>query len=576
MGRRGRFGPRGGNTEYKKTLMYDTDIATGEITEFTRVTTIKTNPDGTSSYGPTEDLLADNTPYTPAGQEDVAPVLVALPSENLAVTGSTPTQLTPPTHAAYAEVFVEDANVRYTTDASAPADNNGTQMRRGQTIRLKGSTILSDFRVLPIDNVGNLDPTQTANLTVSYANLDPEAGFYATVESLFKEVAALTANTPLPSGDYIYSVDIRGEWAAIGRAYADAGANQSGLVEIWRNTGSGWSHFQDLVAHSVSFGSSSPDPSTNGGFGSSVALAVDVRGKGVDRLWVGESGYVSGSRSAAGRVHLFEWNGTSWQHLEISTGFNVDDSRNFGNAIAANNDGGLLVGAQGSDQFSSNGGEIQFMYLNVSEQFIILEQQIGISGVQTNHYFGTSVALSNTHAAAGTRQPDQNGNRYVYVYEIGGTATDPTINSTPFTIAEPAGNEEFGQQALAFDADRLIVSAHLYDGAAGTNQGRVYVYQLSGSNTWTLVQSLDSPKPIAGGAFGNTLSADQGRLIVGSDANEAYTFEWDGSAYVVRDVISGPGPAPNSSRFAEMALATDGDKALITDRLTIDLKFYEV
>ena len=163
------------SVEEHYTQLYDTDTATGEIVRFTRITAITTNPDGTTTYAPAADMAFDLTAlYAPAGAVDAVPLVVPLGGEAIAVSGATPAALTPPAHAAYAEIYIEDANVRWTQDGSAPADNNGEQERAGTTISLLDTTALAGFRARPMDNLGDIASAGTMVVSVAYFNTKPE------------------------------------------------------------------------------------------------------------------------------------------------------------------------------------------------------------------------------------------------------------------------------------------------------------------------------------------------------------------------------------------------------------------
>ena len=169
------------SVDRKINKMFDTDTTTGEIIEFARITEITTNPDGSASYGAPIDRTPDLTAaYTVAGTAAEEPILVQLPTEALAIDGASHDTTNGealaaiPAHADYAEIFIEDENIRWTQDGSAPADNNGEQEMAGTTIRLYGRPAIDGFRALVIDNVGDIATAGVSNLSVSYFNMNPE------------------------------------------------------------------------------------------------------------------------------------------------------------------------------------------------------------------------------------------------------------------------------------------------------------------------------------------------------------------------------------------------------------------
>ncbi|WP_299933623.1 hypothetical protein [uncultured Pelagimonas sp.] len=104
-----------------------------------------------------------------------APIRLQLAGEALAITGAAGVALAAiPATATYAEIYIEDANLRWTKDGSAPADNNGEQESTGGTIRLLDRAEIEGFLALTIDANGDLDAALTANVTVNYWNVAPD------------------------------------------------------------------------------------------------------------------------------------------------------------------------------------------------------------------------------------------------------------------------------------------------------------------------------------------------------------------------------------------------------------------
>lgn len=171
------FSPEQSGNQAKIETMFDTDLTTGLITEIKQVSPYAVASDMSVTFGTTVYRTADMTAdYTPAGTVSALPIRVALTPEALAVTGIAGVALAAvPANAAYAEVYVEDANIRWTKDGSVPADNNGEQEAAGGTIILHDAAEIAGFMAVPIDGAGVIDGTLTANLTVNYWNIAPSS-----------------------------------------------------------------------------------------------------------------------------------------------------------------------------------------------------------------------------------------------------------------------------------------------------------------------------------------------------------------------------------------------------------------
>lgn len=176
------FTPVKPETRYEHNKMFDTDMTTGQIVEFLRETSITTNPDGTVVYGPAQDFDPQHVnEYTVVGTAAEAPQLVRIASEALAVAADAAAGVgvalaAIPAYADYAEIYVEDENIRWVQDGSIPADNNGEQEMAGTTIKLFGRQAIEGFKAVVIDNTGAVtsDAAAISNLSVSYWNQNPE------------------------------------------------------------------------------------------------------------------------------------------------------------------------------------------------------------------------------------------------------------------------------------------------------------------------------------------------------------------------------------------------------------------
>ena len=94
------------------------------------------------------------------------------------------------------------------------------------------------------------------------------------------------------------------------------------------------------------------------------------------------------------------------------------------------------------------------------------------------------------------------------------------------TASDAGANDRFGRSvALSADGAVLAVGALLWDGAAGSDQGGVYLYDWSGSAWVQRGSVLTASDAEANDNFGTSvaLSADGSALAVGA-------FLWDGAA----------------------------------------------
>lgn len=179
------FQPAAIDRDVEQTLVYatNTDSASAEYGRVVAVERHDVFKDGALDPALTKFFDMNQTPpvdvtavVTAVPYElNPAPVRVELTGEPLAVTGAVSVGFAAiAASATYAEVYVEDSNIRWTKDGSDPADNNGEQENMGATIRLLDRDEIEGFRALPIDMAGVLDGSLTANLTVNYWNIAPD------------------------------------------------------------------------------------------------------------------------------------------------------------------------------------------------------------------------------------------------------------------------------------------------------------------------------------------------------------------------------------------------------------------
>ena len=118
-----------------------------------------------------------------------------------------------------------------------------------------------------------------------------------------------------------------------------------------------------------------------------------------------------------------------------------------------------------------------------------------------------SLAIGCGKIVAGAYGDDDAGSGagVVHVWNLDGTGH--------FTItASDAGSSDSFGYSVAIDEkyQKIIVGAYQWDGTQG-NQGRVYIYDIDGSNEVT----IDAPNPLSSGYFGFVVAAGNGIAVVG-------------------------------------------------------------
>lgn len=354
-------------------------------------------------------------------------------------------------------------------------------------------------------------------LALAGAWLDDDAGTssgsayvfdVASGRQLFKLVAADAG-----AGDFFgCSVSVAGGLALVGAPEEDALGSNSGAVYLF-DVGTG-AQLNKIVA---------ADGGSSDRFGTAVALRDGLALAGAPFDF-----------EARGSAYVFDVaTGTQLAKLMASDAQQADF---FGSAVAVCGDTALV----GNWSFAF-GGAVGRAYL--------FERDLGGAGnwgeaailtapdQQTFDWFGRSVAIDGDTAVVGSPQHDQGpltnaGAAYVFQRDAGGPGAWGLVAS--LTATEPATDDHFGA-AVSISGD-LILAGCPYDDGAFVNTGAAYLFQrdLGGPDQWGLAATLTASDAAWLDNFGNAVSIDGDRALVGavfkdtpagSNAGAVYLFE---------------------------------------------------
>jgi hypothetical protein len=284
------------------------------------------------------------------------------------------------------------------------------------------------------------------------------------------------------------------------------GINQ-GSAYVFARSGGVWSQQQKLDA---------ADPAVNGLFGQSVAISgatVVVGSPGVD----GAGGIDQGS------AYIFALSDGVWSQQQKLVASDAGDGDDFGSSVATSGDtivvgSPLYDGAGGSQQGSA-------YVFALSGGIWSQQQKLVASDARTRADFGLSVAISGEtvvvcapidDGAAGILQ----GAAYLFA------RSDGVWSQQQKLVASDADEEgEFGL-SVAISGNTVVVGSR-NDGAAGVNQGSVYVFARSGG-VWSQQQKLVASDAAEGAQFGFQVAMSGDIFVAGSpfgnDPGKAYVF----------------------------------------------------
>ena len=341
-------------------------------------------------------------------------------------------------------------------------------------------------------------------------------------------VPLFTLNNPAPEVNdrFGYSVAISGNWVVIGSHLEDTGASDAGTVYVF-----------DLSSNSPTiplYTLNNPGPEVNDRFGCSVAISGTrvVVGAYLDDTGAFDTGsvYVYDLGSGSPAVPQFMLTNPS-PAAEDWFGWSVAISGTrivVGTPVDRKNEVGFHhVGS--ASVYDLSGGTPTVPLATLNNPAAVPGPSEGISPGDEMNFFGYSVAISGTRIAVGV--PFNNtlhvdaGRAHVYDLSSGTPAVPVATLNNP----EPAAMDSFGN-SVTIDGTRLVVGARGDDSGAG-DAGSAYVYDLSSATPTAPVATLTNPSPAAGDQFGYSVAIDGMSVVIGAPNDDSVAAD-KGFAYV--------------------------------------------
>jgi len=336
------------------------------------------------------------------------------------------------------------------------------------------------------------------------------------------------------------------------------GELESGVVYTYHFTGGAWVLDTTPVLRPG-------DLDAGDTFGISVAMSGD-------KLAVGAiyDGGVGNAESNAGAVYTYQFTGGAWvlDSTVLRPG-GLDANDFFGSSVAMSGDK-LAVSARGDDDVSDdkpNAGAV-YTYQFTGGMWVLDSTVLRPGGLDINDYLGESMTMSGDNLAVGTDNDDGVGNGEsnagaVYTYRFtGGMWVANTVLRPDGLVAN-----DFFSSSVAMSGDKLAVGARGDDGA-GLELGAVYTYQFTGG-AWMLDDTVLRPDGLGtGDYFGISAAMSNNSLAVGATGDEinagaVYTYQFNGSAWILDGTVLRPGDLDTSDYFGGSVTMSD-DKLIVS------------
>jgi hypothetical protein len=324
--------------------------------------------------------------------------------------------------------------------------------------------------------------------------------------------------------------------------------NARGQVYIYKWNGSSWAETTLQSTQEVS--------------GDRFGTAVSVSGDG-DTIVVGSPlDDLGGTQSSEGAIHVFKWNGTSWDATKILAIYTRTNA-NFGHSVAVNGDGTrIIVGSPVDLGAGISSGAVYMLIWNGSSY---VQTKIYPASPSSSVRFGWDVAISEDgySFAVGT-YADNAGSLFIYTWVTN------NWNYVKITPTDGVTSDEFGT-AVAMSADGLVVVVGTP--RQNTNRGAIYIYEWNGS-IWG-VTKLTQSDFVNNDFFGHdvAISANGNRILVGaygsggSARGSAYVYDRDGSSWIETKLLASDGVS-GDFYGREVAISGDGNSVLVAGKYT--------
>lgn len=219
-----------------------------------------------------------------------------------------------------------------------------------------------------------------------------------------------------------------------------------------------------------------------------------------------------------GSASIYEFNGTSWvykQKIWDASGIAADQ---FGEAVAIAGNY-IVIGCPRDDiGASANQGSIS-IYRNNGASWVLMQKITDVAGA-ANDFFGSSVAIFGNFIIIGNPYDD------ISTSTDEGSASIYRFNGTNWVLMQKI-TDLLGETSDRFGSSVAISSTHAFIGSpyetettgVNDNRGCVSVFFYNGS-TWNQVQRLVPDDILEGDNFGSAVSVSGNNLIVGASGDD--------------------------------------------------------
>ena len=275
----------------------------------------------------------------------------------------------------------------------------------------------------------------------------------------------------------------------------DTFATNGGDVTVFRYASGTWMEETILTPSDLEIGD----------YGFEVAIDGSVAA-------VGAPAYPS-PLGTGGAVYVYRYNGTEWVEEDLLIGSNLSNQSLFGSSISIDGDR-MLVGAFNADDSTSNQAGKLYVYEYDGTQW---NETAELQSDESNNIanLGISVGLEGDWAIGGAQLDDElaSGAGAVYVYQHNGQTWG--LHSK-LTASDGVGFFLFGIGAT-IEEERILVGAENWFGMGGDATGKAYLFDYDEAlDQWVETTSFVPDVVNRGSQFGKSVAMHAGTMIIGA------------------------------------------------------------
>ena len=321
-------------------------------------------------------------------------------------------------------------------------------------------------------------------------------GFNPTYES-----AGITSTDGAADDHFGYSVCIDGDYAIVGAYWKDISSNShQGKAYIFHRSGTSWTQQAQLTAS---------DGTAGDKFGCSVSISGDYAIVGA-----------YGKNSSQGKAYIFYRSGTSWTEQDQLTASDGTSNDLFGWSVSISGDY-AIVGA-----YYKNTAEGEAYIFHRSGTTWTEQDQLTASDGTSNDHFGWSVSISGDYAVVGAYYKNS-AQGEAYIFHRSGTSW---TEQDQLTASDGTSGDGFGY-SVSIDGDYAIVGAQDKDIGGNSNQGKAYIFHLSGTS-WTEQAGITATDGVTNDRFGCSVYISGDYAVVGAHYKIIGAISYQGKAYI--------------------------------------------